>query len=65
MTVQEQAFRAYYASLTDAELLKIVANRGSFIEIAQRTLLWELQRRQLEPPEALESTHEAAKTGKK
>ena len=48
MTVQEHAFRAYYASMTDAELLKTAANRRSFIEIAQKLLAEELTRRSLQ-----------------
>jgi len=51
MTVQEQAFRAYYASLTDAELLKIAANRRSYIAVAQETLARELKNRNLEREE--------------
>ena len=47
MTGQEQAFRAYYASMTDAELLKIAANKTSFIDVAQKTLADELMRRNL------------------
>lgn len=47
MTVQEQAFRAYYASLTDAELLKIAANKHSYIAVAQEALTRELQNRSL------------------
>jgi hypothetical protein len=48
MTVQEQAFRAYYASLTDAELLKIAANKRSYIAVAQEALARELQNRNLD-----------------
>jgi hypothetical protein len=51
MTVQEHAFRAYYASMTDAELLKTAANRKSFIGIAQKLLAEELTRRNLQAPE--------------
>jgi hypothetical protein len=47
VTGQEQAFRAYYASMTDAELLKIAANKTSFIDVAQKTLADELMRRNL------------------
>jgi hypothetical protein len=47
VTGQEQAFRAYYASMTDAELLKIAANKMSFIDVAQKTLADELMRRSL------------------
>jgi hypothetical protein len=48
MTIQEQAFRAYYASLTDAELLKIAANKRSYIAVAQEALARELQQRNIE-----------------
>ena len=47
MRSQEQAFRAYYASMTNAELLQTAANRSSFIEIAQRILAEELRKREL------------------
>jgi hypothetical protein len=49
MRTQEQAFRAYYASMTDAELLTTGRNRGSFIPLAQTLLTEELQRRHLTP----------------
>jgi hypothetical protein len=51
MTVQETAFRTYYASLTDAELLKIAANKGSYIAVAQEALARELKLRNLHPEE--------------
>ena len=47
MTIQEQAFRAYYASMTDAGLLRIAANRSSFVDIAQKVLADELKKRNL------------------
>jgi hypothetical protein len=50
MTTQEQAFRAYYASMTDAELLGIAANKISFIDIAQKVLADELVKRNLTVP---------------
>ena len=49
MRTQEQAFRAYYASMTDAELLQIETNRKSFIGIAQMVLASELDKRGLTP----------------
>ena len=49
MRSQEQAFRAYYSSMTDQDLLETAANRGSFIDIAQRTLADELRKRDLGP----------------
>ena len=48
MTTQEHAFRAYYASMTDADLLRLAANKSSFVDIAQRLLGEELARRRLE-----------------
>ena len=50
VTVQEHAFRAYYASMTDAELLRTAANKQSFIAIAQKLLEEELVRRNLQSP---------------
>jgi hypothetical protein len=48
MTTQEQAFKAYYASMADDELLRIEANKVSFVDVAQRLLADELSRRGLE-----------------
>lgn len=47
MTTQEHAFHRYYASMTDAELLQTAANRRSLIEVAQRVLADEIERRHL------------------
>ena len=49
MTIQEQAFEIYYSSMTDAQLLTMVANRSSFIEVAQKSMVEELARRNLQP----------------
>ena len=49
MRSQEQAFRAYYSAMTDADLLQIAANESSFIAIAQRILEDELAKRHLAP----------------
>ena len=38
MRTQEQAFKAYYASMSDAELLAVANNRTSFIATAQKVL---------------------------
>jgi len=46
---QEQAFRAYYASMTEGELLQTAANRNSFIGVAQKILAQELDSRGLTP----------------
>jgi hypothetical protein len=48
MTVQENAFRIYYAALSDEELRKISANKGSYIAVAQAALDRELNRRSIE-----------------
>jgi hypothetical protein len=47
---QEHAFRLYYASMTDAELLQTAANRKSFVTMAQRVLGDEMDRRHLSVP---------------
>jgi hypothetical protein len=49
--VQQEAFRFYYSSLTDAELLKIAANKRSFVSVAQEALANELRGRNLAPAE--------------
>jgi hypothetical protein len=51
VTTQQQAFKAYYASLTEAELLKIAANKRSFLDVAQEALANELRDRNLAPSE--------------
>ena len=50
MRTAEQAFKAYYASMTDSDLLAVARNRISFIPLAQAQLAEELQRRQLAVP---------------
>jgi len=47
MTVQEKALEAYYNSITDSELLKLAANRSSFIDAAQQAMVRELRSRNL------------------
>ena len=47
MRSQEQAFRAYYTSMTDEELLQTAANRSSYMAIAQRILMDEIRKRDL------------------
>jgi hypothetical protein len=47
MRSQEQAFRAYYASMTNSELLQTARNRSSFIDVAQKLLGEELKKRNL------------------
>ena len=51
MTAQQEAFKVYYSSLTDADLMKIAANRHSFLDVAQEALANELRGRNLAPPE--------------
>jgi len=53
MTIQEQAFITYYASMTDAELLQVASNKTSLIEVAQKTLDNELVKRNLVTPVAV------------
>ena len=55
VTIQQQAFKAYYASLTEAELMKIAANRRSFLDVAQEALANELRGRNLAPSEPSQS----------
>ena len=50
MPTQEEAFKAYYASMTDSELLAVANNRSSFIPAAQHPLTEELRRRKMTPP---------------
>src|SRR5215470_5628 len=59
MRTQEQAFRAYYASMTDSDLLAIAKNRASFVPIAQAQVAEELRKRQLIVPAdtPAETTH--------
>jgi len=47
MTVQEKALEAYYNSITDSELLKLAANRSSFIDAAQQAMAREIRSRNL------------------
>lgn len=55
MTAQQQAFKVYYSSLTDVELLKIAANKRSFLDVAQEALANELRGRSLAPSEPSQS----------
>jgi len=47
MGVQEQAFRTYYATMSDAKLLETAAHKSSFIGVAQKVLAEELDRRHI------------------
>lgn len=50
MTTLDQTFRDYYSSMEDADLLKLAANRGSYIDVAQQMMTQELARRHLSLP---------------
>ena len=50
MGIQEQAFRTYYSSMTDAKLLETAAHRSSYTGPAQKMLAEELARRNLSLP---------------
>ncbi len=50
MRSQEQAFRVYYSAMTDQDLLRIAANKASFIRLAQTVLADELAKRHLSLP---------------
>jgi len=52
MGVQEQAFRTYYASMSEEKLLETAAHRNSFIGVAQQVLDEEIARRHLTLPAA-------------
>jgi hypothetical protein len=56
MTTLNQAFRTYYSAMADADLLRLAANKGSFIEVAQNVMTEELARRHLNPPVEPRST---------
>ena len=60
MTAQQQAFQAYYSSMTDAELMKIAANKRSFLDVAQAALANELRGRNLTPDEPSAVRRQAA-----
>ncbi|MGA1995106.1 MAG: hypothetical protein ABSH45_04935 [Bryobacteraceae bacterium] len=64
MGIQEQAFRIYYSSMTDAKLLETAAHKSSFIGLAQEVLAEELARRNLAlPVERSEPAGAAAGSG--
>ena len=50
MTTLDQTFKAYYASMADSDLLKLAANKNSYIDVAQRMMTEELVRRHLSLP---------------
>lgn len=60
MRTTGQAFKAYYARMSDADLLVVARNRSSFIPLAQTQMVEELTRRQLAvPPDAPAETRHA------
>lgn len=60
MRTTGQAFKAYYAGMTDADLMAVARNRGSFIPLAQTQMVEELNKRQLAvPPEPAAETRHA------
>lgn len=64
MGIQEQAFRTYYSSMTDAKLLETAAHKSSFTGLAQKMLAEELARRNLSlPVERSEPAQAAAAAG--
>ncbi len=50
MRTPGQAFKAYYARMSDEDLLAVATNRGSFIPLAQTQMVEELRKRQLAVP---------------
>ena len=60
MTAQEQAFRDYYGSMADAELLRTALHRESYIEPAQRLMTEEIERRHLNTPDGEHPARKAA-----
>ena len=60
MRTTGQAFKAYYARMSDADLLAVARNRSSFIPLAQAQMVEELRKRQLAvPPESPTETPHA------
>lgn len=50
MTTQEQAFRVYYESMADAELLRTALHKESYIPLAQKLMAEEIDKRHLAAP---------------
>lgn len=55
MRNQQQALHDYYAAMSDQDLLSTAANKTSFIQVAQKLLTAELERRHLAPAPAVET----------
>ena len=63
MTAQEDAFRAYYGSMADAELLRTAVHKDSYIPLAQKLMAEEIARRNLTVPPADSSTGRTSSPG--
>ncbi len=63
MTTQEQAFRVYYNSMADAELLRTAVHRDSYIALAQKLMSEEIERRHLTMPSGDSSAPQAGSPG--
>jgi hypothetical protein len=50
MTSQVQTFKAYYAAMADEDLLKLAANKRSYVDVAQQIMSEEMDRRHLKLP---------------
>jgi hypothetical protein len=60
MRTTGQAFKAYYARMTDSDLLAVARNRSSFVPLAQTHMVEELTKRHLAvPAESPAETHHA------
>lgn len=63
MTTQEQAFRVYYESMADAELLRTAIHKESYIPLAQKLMAEEIDKRHLAPPSGDSLTRQTASPG--
>jgi len=50
MRTPAEAFKAYYASMSDSDLLTVAKNRISYIRLVQDLLAQELERRRIATP---------------
>lgn len=63
MTTQEQAFRVYYGSMADAELLRTAVHKESYIALAQKLMAEEIDKRHLAMPSCDSSTPRTPSSG--
>jgi len=63
MTTQEQAFRVYYNSMADAELLRTALHKDSYIPLAQKLMAEEIDKRHLAVPSGDSSTARTPPSG--